>query len=688
MGNSSSNDELSSRVKELTMEILGQFQKEFSFSIRDLIVNECSNNHGYTPANVNRKWKLHQSTQKPTEKLRTGFLDKLGSYIKTWKRRYFVVKNVANNYSIVYYSTSDGIENASERGKIHCEGYQIDSFNDEEEENYGPYGIKLRPYDLSKRIWFLRAETEAVRDEWIETLVNVCKLTAVPLVEDLRCQRAFRDAYQNTRASYGYFLWYKPWGSEIQMVQSAIRQILHREILGIEDYEDDSSNSDRQKRKMDACIIKIVHPLVKSTWDSCVSQTSQMVHVYKMAVNQVMPTITETQERVKAKLAGKISALFQGQLLEMQMLFFEPLMEYCSEAMLDAFLKAMSGFSEELLVEIGFLQSPTVAVSPSEKDAYHANSNRQTRMEHNLECSSPTNPLADSQKLLWKLFVTTLRAEDEDGPASLPRVNNIIGASHCHSNYPDILIYRAPAIAHNDLQFESGRSYSAAKSSGTFCSSGLCGTDLYVTTIEDLRALLRNAIYTFWKLFASENHQREYASNRYTSRQSVDDGMLTTPSGDSPTTDSRSTPQPPLPGDDTPSLAIGSGVSPTVQPVQASAGRLNIIHQDVVKRLVIDAAASLQHAVEQMLLSAVDHRLLEVLLPSCSEIAIKDEELISEEMRNYLSTSSIAEVILRELLHAAVVDQTEVFKTHCAKQLSTLASELVMMDSKLPNMYP
>lgn len=682
MGNSSSasNDELNCRVKELTMEILGQFQKEFSLSFRDLIVNECNNaaSDGSNAVVFNpsaRKWHCFRSTQNPTENLRAGHLYKLGHNFKTWKHRYFVVKNIADNYSIVYYSTSAGIENAAERGQIDCCGYQIDSFTDDETEKYGPFGIKLRPFDHSKRIWMLRAETEAIRNEWIETLVNVCKLTAVPLVEDLRWRQAFRSAYQNTRASYGYFLCYKPWGSETQMLHSTTQQILYREILD-DDYRE-SADISRQKRKLDICIDKVVTPVVKSTWNSCVAQARQMADVYKIKVYSALPVIIETQARIEEKLIRKVTALFKGQVTEMNMLFFHPLMEYCNEGILDAFRTAIIGFSEELLVEMNHLESPTIGVISSGKDSNHANQNRQTRMEQNLECASSTNPLANSQKLLWKLFVTNFRDKDkfEDGSTSLPRVNNIIGrASRSDLTYPDILpICRAPTTSHKELQFESGRSISVANSSGTFCNSGLCGSDLYVNVIEDLRELLRNASYTFWKLFRSTKHQRDYASNRFGRRGSANGDKVSSTSVDEGSASGRA-------------LSAGEGEeevdASTLKLAAASSGRLYVIYQDVMKRLGDDAAVSLHHLIKEVLISSVEHRMLEVLLPSCSEIANKEQDVLTEETLNFLSTSSIAEALLRDLLSGAVNKATETFNDQCVQQLSALAKELVKTNAK------
>jgi hypothetical protein len=44
--------------------------------------------------------------------------------------------------------------------------YHIQPFTVEEELAYGPYGIKLMPYENNKRCWWLRADSEEERMEW------------------------------------------------------------------------------------------------------------------------------------------------------------------------------------------------------------------------------------------------------------------------------------------------------------------------------------------------------------------------------------------------------------------------------------------------------------------------------------------------------------------------------------------
>lgn len=54
---------------------------------------------------------------------------------------------------------------------IYFLSYQVQVFTPEEVEKIGPYGIKLVPstnYDVNKRMWMVRADSEESQNQWIE----------------------------------------------------------------------------------------------------------------------------------------------------------------------------------------------------------------------------------------------------------------------------------------------------------------------------------------------------------------------------------------------------------------------------------------------------------------------------------------------------------------------------------------
>jgi hypothetical protein len=56
----------------------------------------------------------------PDQKIKSGFLQKVGNSIKTWKKRHFIALNQAENYIIKYYDENDEVK---EKGVVSCFGY-------------------------------------------------------------------------------------------------------------------------------------------------------------------------------------------------------------------------------------------------------------------------------------------------------------------------------------------------------------------------------------------------------------------------------------------------------------------------------------------------------------------------------------------------------------------------------------
>lgn len=102
------------RIAEIATEANGQFAKEFSIAFKDAVVNKIRN--AYTQGNT--KMSLLQADV-PNQNIKTGYLLKLGANIKNWKRRKFVAKNKADNYTIVYYEDE---EENHEKGRLSCCG--------------------------------------------------------------------------------------------------------------------------------------------------------------------------------------------------------------------------------------------------------------------------------------------------------------------------------------------------------------------------------------------------------------------------------------------------------------------------------------------------------------------------------------------------------------------------------------
>lgn len=54
-----------------------------------------------------------------SQNIKAGFLLKIGANVKSWKNRYFVAKNKADNYAIIYYEDETM---RKEKGRFCCCG--------------------------------------------------------------------------------------------------------------------------------------------------------------------------------------------------------------------------------------------------------------------------------------------------------------------------------------------------------------------------------------------------------------------------------------------------------------------------------------------------------------------------------------------------------------------------------------
>ena len=58
------------------------------------------------------------------------------------------------------------------KGEIEGAGYTVAPFTQADTEQNGPYGLKLVPYQLSRRTWYLRFDNDKACSDWSSILQN------------------------------------------------------------------------------------------------------------------------------------------------------------------------------------------------------------------------------------------------------------------------------------------------------------------------------------------------------------------------------------------------------------------------------------------------------------------------------------------------------------------------------------
>jgi len=104
----------------------------------------------------------------PDWTIKSGFLMKEGGNYHSWKKRFFVAKNKAQDFVIEYYGSDKCLEKDL-KGTINCSGYRC-----AKDTSKKPFGIKLTPWDDERRPWFIGCEDAKEQDEWLSVFENAC----------------------------------------------------------------------------------------------------------------------------------------------------------------------------------------------------------------------------------------------------------------------------------------------------------------------------------------------------------------------------------------------------------------------------------------------------------------------------------------------------------------------------------
>ncbi|XP_070500154.1 uncharacterized protein CG43867 isoform X4 [Chironomus tepperi] len=141
----------------------------------DAISNEALSMHASLPSMMRASY--IDSPNKKTETLeKTGHLVKLGGKLKTWRKRWFVLKNG----TLMYWKSQHDI-NKKAQGEISLD----DACRITHTEGASTFEI-----DTGKKVYYLTADSNALMDDWVRVLQNVQKRNAAKLLLSKEDQKA------------------------------------------------------------------------------------------------------------------------------------------------------------------------------------------------------------------------------------------------------------------------------------------------------------------------------------------------------------------------------------------------------------------------------------------------------------------------------------------------------------------
>lgn len=212
------------RVDEIITKTLNTFDSIFPICYQNALLESIMNRGKVTPDTQY----ILMSSPLLNKPLKSGYLIKQGFLMKSWKQRYFIAYNEADNF-IISYSKK---ENDNEIYRFSCSGYNVESFTKEETELYGENGIKLIPLNDTKRYWYFRANNIEEQLEWIMIFTYACRKSNPQYDSDVIIREAFMNSFQQTRQLYGFYGSFNmKIGNEIELLENFVRSILLREIL-------------------------------------------------------------------------------------------------------------------------------------------------------------------------------------------------------------------------------------------------------------------------------------------------------------------------------------------------------------------------------------------------------------------------------------------------------------------------
>lgn len=144
--------------------------------------NEILSMHASLPSTILRASYIDSPNRKTTDTLeKTGHLVKLGGKLKTWRKRWFVLKNG----TLTYWKSQHDVSKKPQ-GEISLD----DACRIIHAEGASTFEI-----DTGKKIYYLTADSNALMDDWVKALTSVQKRNAAKLLLSKEDQKSTVDGW-------------------------------------------------------------------------------------------------------------------------------------------------------------------------------------------------------------------------------------------------------------------------------------------------------------------------------------------------------------------------------------------------------------------------------------------------------------------------------------------------------------
>lgn len=330
------------RINDTIHDVITLFSTEFSQEYTQAVIVNAKEEIDPSHERID-DCKL-QSPPDEDEVLKSGMLAKRGDSVKSWKARFFVAYNSADNYKIDYHDGAD--EKAKLKGTIYCAGYRTMEFDEDDiAEHGGEKGIKLVPWSYRRRTWYMKCPDDDERKSWMEVFSAACYAAKAPHDPDESIAMAFNKTMRKLRWRYHFWGAARDAGPEDERLGSFILDLLDRDI--VQRILDDVPSGPTKQATVDL-VRKTIGGSVKaacsSAWTSGVTAVRSMSLTIQDNVTKAITPIVEAEMKFKKTIGDMCSGTTSPFLAEKGGDLLKPVLTIMFKPVTDSFALAGKGF--------------------------------------------------------------------------------------------------------------------------------------------------------------------------------------------------------------------------------------------------------------------------------------------------------------------------------------------------------
>lgn len=329
-------------MKQESKDLLDKFTKTYLTDYKSELIKKVRADVEAENDKTQSPWKLRQFPDAGRQEVMSGYLTKRGAVIKNWKKRWFVIySNGACDYFV-----KEG--DAKVKGTIPLEGYAVITEPKGDIFAGKTFTIQLEnPNGEDKRVWYLVAETEEEKKNWVQGFSQACRVAVAYVNPDPIVRVAFKSAYTKLRRAYGLYA-KNPKGKE----EEALNEVVYDRLYSVVVY-DVVRNLEGLPKKVAIKFVKgVVSNAVSAAWKGLEESVSRIRP--QIEEQGLKKPFVENENKFKEKVNEKINEkLLQPAVNKVLTPFFREVVGIVYPMLMEAMVNQLEVSSQFLLKTAG-----------------------------------------------------------------------------------------------------------------------------------------------------------------------------------------------------------------------------------------------------------------------------------------------------------------------------------------------